>query len=412
MKISFLGQGFEDKSVDAVGNHLMNFLGQKDFDSFTGISAFASESGVYGLSPYLNTAKGNFKNLNLIVGVDLEGTSKEALEEILALNINGYIFYQKEQPVFHPKIYLFEGSKEFKLIIGSSNLTRGGLFTNVESSVLIEFDSNDKEGLRLLSELKDYYKSLFDFSDPNLFKINSTIIADFYADGIIPDETTRRSNFHKKALTAGSLASIAAKKASIQKRTTAKVPSTFPSKPRRTTASAVSVAVSGVASVAPTPQTNTQPTVTLAVQPISPRVLVWQKLSLSNSDAQNVPVGTAITANLKLSQARFKVSNTVIDQTTYFRDQVFNNLNWVQTKPNNNSYEEAFCTFDVVILGNAIGTFTLKLSHDPVRIAGQGNTPTWLHWGNAILPSLQQTNITGKTLNLYQTNQSFSIEIV
>ena len=29
MKISFLGQGFEDKSVAAVGNHLMNFLGQK-----------------------------------------------------------------------------------------------------------------------------------------------------------------------------------------------------------------------------------------------------------------------------------------------------------------------------------------------------------------------------------------------
>ena len=92
MKISFLGQGFEDKSVDAVGKHLMNFLAQNDFHSFTGISAFASESGVYGLAHYLNSARSNFKNLTLIVGVDLEGTSKEALEEILAININGYIF--------------------------------------------------------------------------------------------------------------------------------------------------------------------------------------------------------------------------------------------------------------------------------------------------------------------------------
>src|SRR5690606_14642815 len=125
----------EAKSISAVGNHLMRFLGQKGFDSFTGISAFASESGVYGLSNYLNIAQNNFKDLNLIVGVDLDGTSKEALEEILALNINSYIFYQKEQPVFHPKIYLFEGVKEFKIIIGSSNLTRGGLFTNVESSM-------------------------------------------------------------------------------------------------------------------------------------------------------------------------------------------------------------------------------------------------------------------------------------
>lgn len=403
MKISFLGQGFEDKSFDAVGNHLINFLSQKGFDSFTGISAFASESGVYGLAHYLNTARGNFKNLNLIVGVDLEGTSKEALEEILALNINGYIFYQKEQPVFHPKIYLFEGAKEFKIIIGSSNLTRGGLFTNVESSVLIEFNSTDKEGLTLISELKGYYKSLFDFSDPNLFKISSTVIADFYADGIVPDETTRRNNFHKKAIAASSQTNTAAKKVGIPKRTTAKVPSSFPTKPRRTTTAAVTSV---------TPQTNTQPITIPIVQPPQPRILVWQKLSLSNSDAQNVPTGTAITANLKLSQARFKVINVKIDQTTYFRNQVFNNLTWVQTKPNNNSYEEAFCPFDVTILGNPIGIFTLKLSHDPVRIAGQGNTPTWLHWGNAILPFLQQTNITGRTLNLYQTIQSFSIEIV
>jgi len=130
----------------------MIFLGQKKFNSFTGISAFASESGIYGLSGHLNSAKKNFKNLNLIIGVDLEGTSKEALEEILALNINSYIFYQLEPPVFHPKIYLFEGDKEVKLILGSSNLTRGGLFTNVESSMLIEFDSKDKEGLAFLSE--------------------------------------------------------------------------------------------------------------------------------------------------------------------------------------------------------------------------------------------------------------------
>jgi HKD family nuclease len=402
MKISFLGQGFEDKSVDAVGNHLMNFLSQKGFDSFTGISAFASESGVYGLAQYLNAAS-SFKNLNLIVGVDLEGTSKEALEEILALNINSYIFYQKEQPVFHPKIYLFEGVKEFKLIIGSSNLTRGGLFTNVESSVMIEFDSSDKEGLTLLAELKGYYKSLFDFSDPNLFKITANVIADFYSDGIIPDEATRRSNFHKKALNASSQPTTVTKKAGIQKRTTAKVPSSFPTKPRnagpRITAS---------------PQTTTVQPIT--VPPITnqaqQRLLVWQKLALSQSDAQFVPTGTNGTGNLKLSQARFKVSNVIIDQTTYFRNQVFNNLTWVQTKPNNNSYEEAFCPFDVTILGNPIGTFTLKLSHDSVRIAGQGNTPTWLHWGNAILPFLQQTNITGRTLNLYQTNQSFSIEIV
>src|SRR5690606_23300961 len=128
---------------------------------------------------------------------------------------------------------------------------------------------------------------------------------------------------------------------------------------------------------------------TPVAQPQTQRVLVWQKPALSRSDAQIVPAGTAITANLKLSQARFKVNNVVIDQTTYFRHVVFDHLTWIQTKPNNNSYEEAHCPFDMTILGNPIGTFTLKLSHDSVRIAGQGNTPTWLHWGNSVIPLLQ-----------------------
>jgi len=34
-----------------------------------------------------------------------------------------------------------------------------------------------------------------------------------------------------------------------------------------------------------------------------------------------------------------------------------------------------------------------------------------LHWGNILISILQNTNITGRTLNLYQLNQSFSIEI-
>jgi len=184
MKTTFLGQGFESSSADAIGNYLIKYLNQQNFHSFTGISAFASEAGIFGLSGHIQTAKQLFKKLTLIVGIDQEGTSKEALEEILNLNIDSYIFYQTETPIFHPKIYLFEGDKEIKLIVGSSNLTGRGLFTNVESSLLIEFDINDKEGATLLTTLKKYYKTLFDFSDNNLFKISKAVIDDFNARGV------------------------------------------------------------------------------------------------------------------------------------------------------------------------------------------------------------------------------------
>jgi len=83
MKTTFLGQGFESSSVDAIGKYLIQFLNRQDFHSFIGISAFASEAGIFGLSGHIQTAKAVFKNLSLIVGIDQEGTSKEALEEII-----------------------------------------------------------------------------------------------------------------------------------------------------------------------------------------------------------------------------------------------------------------------------------------------------------------------------------------
>ena len=410
MRTSFLGQGFEDQSSNAVGNHLMEYLGLNCFHSFTGISAFASESGVYGLTRYLNAAQHNFSHVNLIVGVDLEGTSIEALEEILALNINSYIFYQKEQPVFHPKIYLFEGANDFKIIIGSSNLTRNGLFINVESSILFEFDSTDSDGLAFLSTIKDYYRSLFDFSDPNLFRISASIISDFYADGIIPDETTRRNNYHKKAIAFALPPSTIPNALAIQNRTTARVPSTFPSKPRNS---------GTITGLAPAPSTTVPiPTFPPVIGPpavlLPPvRTLVWQKLALSQSDAQSVPSGTNGTGNLKLSQAGFMVEGELIDYNTYFRDHVFQHLPWASTKPSNTSYQETICNFDVTILGISYGSQPIKLSHNPARISNQKNVSSWLHWGNNLRIALQRTNVTGRTLNLYQIGSNeFSIEII
>ncbi|MFN8306119.1 MAG: phospholipase D family protein [Ferruginibacter sp.] len=410
MKTTFLGQGFESSSVDAIGNYLIQYLNRKDFHSFTGISAFASEAGIFGLSGHIQTAKAVFKNLSLIVGIDQEGTSKEALEEILNLNIDSYIFYQNEPPIFHPKIYLFEGDKEIKLIVGSSNLTGRGLFTNVESSLLIEFDVTDAEGATLLTNLKTYYKTLFDFSDSNLFKISQVVIDDFNARGIVPDESERKRIYSaKRASATPTTTTPTTNTVTVPRRTTARIPANFPVKPRGSNATGAIQQPSTIATPPPI-----QPAV--VVQPIAtppqPRLLVWQKLSLSRSDAQFVPAGTNGTGNLKLSQAGFRLNGLLINHNTYFRNQVFQNLSWAKTKPTSTTYEETICNFDITILGTSHGIQPIKLSYDPIRISNQANTPSWLHWGNTLMTLLQQTNVTGRTLNLYQTGQSFAIEIV
>lgn len=391
MRVTFLGQGFEPTSPNSVGNKLMDFLSSSDYNSFFGISAFASAAGVKGLSTYLEIARPNFQDLTIIVGIDQNGTSVEALEEILALSINSYIFYQNEPPIFHPKIYLFEGNNHNKIILGSSNLTANGLFSNHEGSLMVEFDSTDTDGLQLLNEIKDYYSTLFDLSDPNLFEINRGNIDSFLTDGVISREPTRVQQ-NKKVRQTGT------RTINIPNRLTPKIPPEFrrPRKSQGTTSTAIIQTTS-----------NGEET------SYERGDLVWTKESLSRSDAQMVPAGSNPTGNLKLSQAGFHSGGILIDQTVYFRNSVFNHLTWNHPKTANPNFEESHIWVLFTIAGNNYEPVHIRLSHDIARIAGQGNTPTWLHWGPEMTPIISSLNLNGRRLDLFRTDNPahFIIEI-
>lgn len=382
MKITLLGQGYEHESLNSVGNHLINLLSQTSFHTFTGISAFASEAGIIGLSEHIENAKKNIENINIIVGIDQDGTSKEALYEINNLKINSYIFYQVEPPIFHPKIYLFEGTKETKLILGSSNLTAKGLFGNVESSLLIEFLNTDNEGKQLLDELKGYYIGLFNFKDPNLFKISEETIQYFIDKGIVPNET-QRSRKHGKQSTEGKKRENKSD-ISVPKRLTALIPKAFRGKSRSN---------KKIEKVFKELE---------AEDPNEIGSLVWQKRNLPSSDAQQVSGNTAITGVVRLGDANFKVDGKKIDRNIYFRDFVFANLKWSsEIRKNNSPLQVAKCKFNISIDGNNIGVHELKISHDLERISGQDNIPTTIHWGSDLISFLKKNSIAGKTLNIY-----------
>jgi HKD family nuclease len=400
MRIKFLGQGFESSSVDSIGNHLIQYLNSKDFHSFIGISAFASEAGIFGLSGHIQTAKTTYKNLSIIVGIDQEGTSKEALEEILNLNIASYIFYQNEAPIFHPKIYLFEGEKEIKLLIGSSNLTGRGLFMNVESSLLVEFDVTDIEGSALLNSLKNYYRTLFDFSDPNLFNINPAIITDFKAKGIITDEIERRSIYSVKKTYATPATTAILNTITIPRRATATIPASFPSKVRTITVGVSTSQSSSASSQVVVPQhAVSSPVLLMSSQA---RILVWESGRLTQRDL-TIPRG--INTN-QTGSMLFKKGQTLgIDQRSYFRNQVFANLTWAfdTTSQRTAHIERATALFRIIILGVDHGVFPLSLSHNT-----KTNTPTYLQnnsmtsvsWGRA-KNLIADPNLIGKSASLY-----------
>ena len=193
MNITLLGQGFEVASEHSVGKQLVKFFADKDFHTFTGISAFTSQAGIRGLSKHIKTAKKHLNIITIVTGVDQKGTSKEALEELLSLDINVFVFYQPSITIFHPKIYLFEGANKSELIIGSSNLTSQGLFTNVEVSLLVSIDNSREADKKNVEQLKDYFKGVFDFTDPNLKKLSKKIIADLVRAKIVPTEAERKA---------------------------------------------------------------------------------------------------------------------------------------------------------------------------------------------------------------------------
>lgn len=61
----------------------------------------------------------------------------------------------KTDVVFHPKIYLFEKNRETTGIVGSTNLTRGGLLSNFEVNVVIK-----ETKPRYFSQLQAIYNSV------------------------------------------------------------------------------------------------------------------------------------------------------------------------------------------------------------------------------------------------------------
>jgi hypothetical protein len=99
--------------------------------------AWARETGVLWLRDALN---GRMAEVHAVVGVNERGTTVEALLRLLDLCTSVHVLYKHPRQTFHPKIYEFAGgdagADTATLIVGSSNLTHGGLVTNFEASLV------------------------------------------------------------------------------------------------------------------------------------------------------------------------------------------------------------------------------------------------------------------------------------
>ena len=386
MKIQFLGQGYEPISENSVGNHLIKLLAERKFHTFTAISAFISQAGVNGLSTYIEEAREHLEVITIITGVDQKGTSKEALEALIELNVNAYVFYQPSITIFHPKIYLFEGIDESALIVGSSNLTAQGLFSNIEASILVQVDNREEKKNVVVEELKKYYKGLFDLTEPNLKQLNQALIDDLVKMKVVPTEKERKAVQDKpeESETRKLIYKI------FPKRAIARIPATF-RKLRKSKKSKPS-----------NKKKKTSKTVSIPNYRDEPTVLLWESGALTQRDL-NIPTGKNTNPTGSMLFKKGKKKN--IDQRHFFRDEVFQSLDWKPDEKANLSHlERAKAVFKIIVQGTDEGDFELRLSHNTkidTKTYKQKNSMTSISWGDA-KKVIAKNELIGKTEKLYK----------
>ena len=164
-----------------------NFL-STDYDSFKCLVAFAKINPFYKLHESIQKWNSRGNQSEAIIGIDHKGTSYQALQYALA-SFDTVSILHADYSTFHPKIYVFLGHEKATAYYGSSNFTSGGLETNFEGGVIINFYLPDDQ-----LELDNLMNSFNSISSPAvscLIPLTSTSLDEMKARGLLLDESVK-----------------------------------------------------------------------------------------------------------------------------------------------------------------------------------------------------------------------------
>lgn len=350
---------------------LVSLVSQPWLERLVLSSAFCNSAGVAAVSTALGPVA---KVCRAFIGVRNGSTTAQATAALLKLGVELYALDTATRSrIFHPKTFMATGDDQARAIVGSANLTHAGLFNNIELGSDIELDLADASDKAFVDAITDGFDDLINNHPQHCFRIlNGRQIVDLMRQGILEDERNPKT---QTAFGSGTQGSTTSKP---------RINLPFKGSPKKTKTKKPKLS-------------TTAPTGGLPASPPIYGQLVWSKPSLPASDLQLNP-GHA-PGVLRLTQARYKIGGIVIDQTTYFRNQVFSTLSWnynlVAQK------DEAVAPTSLIIAGVYVGDFDMPLSHKPSWAAGQGNYTTGLHWAGAT-NHIKQPGLVGRTLKLYQ----------
>jgi HKD family nuclease len=109
--------------------------------------AFLTREGYNIVEPVLTKVLDSGHPVRMVVGLSdhLRVTDKEAVGDLMSLKSryrDGLLKLRSyNNPGFHPKLFLFKNGTEIQVIVGSSNLTKGGQRDNTEANVRVRHPS-------------------------------------------------------------------------------------------------------------------------------------------------------------------------------------------------------------------------------------------------------------------------------
>lgn len=129
-------------------------------DTFYFSVAFINKSGLAVLKQTLIDLKDKGIKGKIITSTYLGFNHPNIFKELLMFNNIEVRIFENEQIGFHPKGYIFKNNNNYKIIIGSSNLTQSALATNQEWNVMIDANSSHN----LVDEITHEFKTQWKYS--------------------------------------------------------------------------------------------------------------------------------------------------------------------------------------------------------------------------------------------------------
>lgn len=181
-----------------VGDYINNGLSSEECSSFKFAVAYMRLSGVNRIAPAIESLLNRGGVVSGAIGIDDKVTSVEALETLSRFSQNSTIFYTTSDFIYHPKYYLFEGNSYGTAIVGSANLTRDGLYRNIEIATVINFNFNNYEERDIFEKYDGVINELLDTENPNVRPNNSETVNALKSAGLIGSEAQSVEMTHKR----------------------------------------------------------------------------------------------------------------------------------------------------------------------------------------------------------------------